>query len=209
MSSDSSQTKATRGTLLERMRSNDNEAWNDFVEVYSPLVFYWIRQRGIRRREDQLDIAQKVFLAVSQSIGKFDRRQTGSFRAWLYSITQHKISDFRRERAGKEQPAGGTANQAVIEQVEEMADSLTGWTATPQASPLWQILKKVKAEFQGKDSTWDAFYRTVIDQKPTYLVATELNMTEANIRKAKSRILQRIKAHLPEDEDQGLSTMFS
>ena len=61
-------------------------------------VRIWIRARSgssLRAVLDVDDVAQDVWLRVAQSYSRFDS-QRGSFRAWVYRITQHTVFDLMR-----------------------------------------------------------------------------------------------------------------
>src|SRR5262249_48901633 len=62
--------------------SIDQRAWERFVDLYSPLLYFWAR-RLEQQETDALDLVQEVFLQLHQKLPEFryDRRQ--SFRSWL------------------------------------------------------------------------------------------------------------------------------
>ena len=84
-------------TLLARIRQQEPEAWQRFVDLFGPTVYRWCRAAGIEKNEAG-DVAQEVFLAVAKNVDRFDREKgSGSFTAWMASITRNKIHDhFRR-----------------------------------------------------------------------------------------------------------------
>jgi site-specific DNA-cytosine methylase len=52
---------STPASLLQRLRQpGDSRAWNEFVELYSPLLFHWARQTGLQEA-DAADLVQDVF----------------------------------------------------------------------------------------------------------------------------------------------------
>lgn len=57
-----------------------------------------------------------------------------------------------------------------------------------------RALDQVSVEFQ--PSTWNAFWRTAIDGLSTDTVATELQMTNAAVRQARSRVSRRLRQQL-------------
>lgn len=57
-----------------------------------------------------------------------------------------------------------------------------------------RALSQVQSEFEAR--TWKAFWRSVVDGVATSQVASELNMTEATVRKSRSRILRRLRQQL-------------
>jgi RNA polymerase sigma-70 factor (ECF subfamily) len=54
----------------------------------------------------------------------------------------------------------------------------------------------IRGEFE--ERSWQMFWRTVIDDRPAADVAAEMGVTPAAVRKAKSRILHRLKEHFGE-----------
>jgi RNA polymerase sigma-70 factor (ECF subfamily) len=59
-----------------------------------------------------------------------------------------------------------------------------------------RALEYVRGEYN--DRTWQAFWRTAIDERSVADVAAELGMTAAAIRQAKSRVLRQLKQELGE-----------
>jgi RNA polymerase sigma-70 factor (ECF subfamily) len=52
----------------------------------------------------------------------------------------------------------------------------------------------VRGEFE--ERTWEAFRRTVLDAQPTDETAAALGVTPAAVRKARSRVLRRLRERL-------------
>jgi len=68
-----------------------------YVEL-APEVRAWIKTRSSLRLRTMLedeDIAQEVWLRVALSFARFDPER-GSFRSWIYRITQHTLLDLLR-----------------------------------------------------------------------------------------------------------------
>ncbi len=48
----------TPASLLERLRQRaDHAAWGRFVELYTPLLYYWARRAGLQQ-QDAADLVQ-------------------------------------------------------------------------------------------------------------------------------------------------------
>ncbi len=77
----------TRPSLLARVRDvRDADAWQTFVTLYAPLVYRYVRQRGLQDA-DAADLTQDVMSAVARSIRTFEYRpERGRFRDWLRTI---------------------------------------------------------------------------------------------------------------------------
>ncbi|MEM1225717.1 MAG: sigma-70 family RNA polymerase sigma factor [Planctomycetota bacterium] len=183
----------TRSTLLERVRLKDAVAWNRLVEMYGPVVYSWCRRSNCQP-SDAVDVVQEVFLAVAQGIDRLHRDRPGdSFRAWLRTITKHKVVDhFRRLRQAPS--AGGTAiepafNQRVEFPFDDEDDS--DKNTAERAELLQRCMLVVREDFT--DKTWQAFWLSTVEGHPTAEIAARLDMNANAIRQARFRVLKRIR----------------
>jgi RNA polymerase sigma-70 factor (ECF subfamily) len=51
----------------------------------------------LRRKVAESDVLQMAYLSVHQSLGRFTDRGSGSFKAWLERIVDHRITDVLRQ----------------------------------------------------------------------------------------------------------------
>ena len=82
---------ATRPTLLFRIRdARDHEAWGRFIDLYAPLVYGFLRKRGLQDA-DSADLTQDVLRQVAAAAKslEYDAKR-GSFRGWLFTIVQNR-----------------------------------------------------------------------------------------------------------------------
>jgi RNA polymerase sigma-70 factor (ECF subfamily) len=188
---------STSSSLLDRVQAQDQDAWQRLVNLYSPLVLYWCRRAGVPR-DDRADVFQEVFRSLWRHIKGFQRERTGSFRAWLRSIVQTRVADYFSKRDKGEVAAGGTDAYRRILEVPDDPETSQSASLTPNEETLVlrQALAIVQPEFEQK--TWQAAWRTTIDGRSATEVAEELGMTPAAVRKAKSRVLQRLRAEMEE-----------
>ena len=180
---------STSPTLLERVRRHDQEAWARLVYLYAPLIIHWCHTGGVRGA-DADDLRQEVFQAVAARIADFRRDRPGdTFRGWLRGITRHKLLDHYRKRQGQPAAAGGTdAQQRLL----EVADPVEPTETPEQVTGLYhRALELVRAEFEVQ--TWQMFWRVAVEDQAPADVAAELNVTPAAVRKAKSRVLRRLR----------------
>jgi RNA polymerase sigma-70 factor (ECF subfamily) len=181
--------KSTSRTLLERVRERDEEAWRRLMRLYAPLVERWCGHCGVRG-QDADDVCQEVFQAVAAGLDNFRREQKGdTFRGWLRVITRNKLIDHARRRDRQPEAQGGTDAQRQLQQVAE--------AELPDDSPddlgglYRRALELVRGEFE--ERTWLAFWRAAVEGQPPDLIAADLGVTPAAVRKAKSRVLLRLR----------------
>ena len=167
------------------------------VDLYGPLVLYWIRRQGLSEH-DAADVVQDVFAGVASSIARFRHEDGSSFRAWLWVITRNHLARFFRRRAENVQAEGGTeAWLRLAELAQALSDDPDEHTERPVMNELYRRgLNLVRSEFE--DRSWQIFWRTAVDQVATSEVAAEYGVTANSVRQTKSRILRRLRQVLGE-----------
>ncbi len=178
-------------SLLERVVGDDQVAWTRLVQLYTPLVYYWC-QRGGMSGEDVHDVVQDVFQAVAVGIGRFRREGGGTFRGWLRGITRHKVLDYFKDLKGRPRAEGGSEALQRIQQAPDFRDDWDDTDADRELTALYhRALELVRCEFE--ERTWQAFWRTGVEGQAVADVGAALGMSEAAVRKSKSRVLRRLK----------------
>ncbi|MCB1126523.1 MAG: sigma-70 family RNA polymerase sigma factor, partial [Verrucomicrobiae bacterium] len=108
----------TRASLLGRLQDLENRhAWEEFVEIYTPLIYGFSRNRGLREA-DAADVAQEVMRAVARHMPDFRYQpDKGAFRSWLFTVTRNKFNNFLAAWRRHPQGTGETAVQELLEAV--------------------------------------------------------------------------------------------
>jgi RNA polymerase sigma-70 factor (ECF subfamily) len=179
-------------SLLDRVRNRDEEAWRRLLHLYAPLVTIWCNRWQVHG-DDAEDIVQEVFKSVSTSVESFRRDQPGdSFRGWLRGITRNKLRDHYRRLQRQPVAQGGSEFFQRILEVPE-AD-LPEDSAEDLGELYSRALELVRGEFE--ERTWQAFYRAAVVGQPPAVIAADLGVTQAAVRKAKSRVLHRLRQEI-------------
>jgi len=203
-----SYTPSTRSSLLVRIRNlEDRRAWEEFVEVYTPLVYRYCRGHDLQEG-DAADVAQESMRAVARAIGKFEYDpQRGKFRNWLLTVVQNKLRNFLDQQQRQPELAG-----------ESTLDIRRARDLTPVDESIWEAeyyrtlfnwaANRIRGEFQ--ESTWRAFWQTTIDERDGKEVAESLGLSVGAVYVAKSRVIARLKEQiLSVDAEEGIATHFS
>ena len=189
----------TRPSLLARVRDVRNgDAWSEFVAIYSPLVYRYSRRRGLQST-DAADVTQDVFRAIARSIRRFEYDPSrGRFRAWLITVTRSKLRDFLARREGEAQGAGGTVAQDRLEAVASLDDEEAFVEGEYRRCLFDWAAKEIRGEFE--ETTWQAFWQTNVEGKPTQEVAASLGISAGAVYIARSRVLARLKQKISQVE---------
>jgi RNA polymerase sigma-70 factor (ECF subfamily) len=141
------------------------------------------------RDEDADDVLQEVFGAVAWSVAGFQAERAGTtFRAWLRGITRNKLLEHLRRRGRHPEAQGGTDAHRQLAALPDAAED----DPPEEVSDLYhRALELVRGEFENR--TWEAFWRATVDGHPVDLIAADLGVSTAAVRKSKSRVLRRLK----------------
>jgi RNA polymerase sigma-70 factor (ECF subfamily) len=175
--------------------SANQQAWEEFVEIYTPLVHGFFCQRGLQAA-DAADLAQEVMRAVARTMPNFEYQpDKGRFSSWLFTISRNKFNSFLDKRRRAPFVSGGTDVQKQIEA-----------QPCPEVDPIWErdfqrrvfswACEQVRSEFQ--ETTWQAFWRAGVEEQAVSAVAQSLGLSAGAVYVAKSRVLARLREKVEE-----------
>jgi RNA polymerase sigma-70 factor (ECF subfamily) len=177
-------------TLLERLRRpGDADAWVRFVELYTPLLYFWALRVGLRG-QDAEDLVQDVFVTLVRKLPEFRPEPGGSFRAWLRTVAVNRYRDALRRKAAVPAAAGGQD----LDEVPEPQAASGLWEAEYRQHVVGRAVQIMHSDFE--PATWQACWAVVVEGKAPAQVATELGLTVAAVYAARARVLRRLRQEL-------------
>jgi len=193
----------TSMSLIRRVQSGDEQAWIQFVHIYSPLIYSKCRSRNLNSH-DSVEILQEVFFRVHTSITGFTpAKAKASFRSWLRTVAGNVVIDHFRTLKERHQELDSAT---LTLQLNSLSRSLLTNDSDPATdsdviTPLSdthlivsQAMEQVRGEFETR--TWQAFWRFAIDGVAAKDVGDELGMSEGAGRQAKLAVKKRLKLEL-------------
>lgn len=186
----------TRASLLVRLRDGQNHAaWHEFIELYSPMIYRFVRSRGLQDA-DSADLLQDVLRSVSGALGRLDYdRNQGGFRAWLFTITRNKLYTFLSRQQAQTRAAGHSGDPQLIDQQPDRSQALEDeWEREYQRQLAAQAMETIRAEFEAR--TWQAFWLTAVDGLPAAEAGQKTGLSTGAVYVAKSRVLARLRAEV-------------
>ncbi|MFT4558005.1 MAG: RNA polymerase sigma factor [Planctomycetales bacterium] len=192
----------TRPSLLLRLRNpQDEQAWREFLEIYEPLIERLARRRGLQHA-DARELVQEVLLAVSGAIDRWDPDEAkGSFRGWLSTITRNLTINLLK-REGRH--TRGTGDSEFARLMNEQPDPVGENTALfdlEYRRRLFQFAAEHVQE-QFEEATWQAFWKTSVEQQPLVDVCEELGLSRGAIYVARSRVMAKLRIHIEKLESE-------
>lgn len=188
---------STRTSLVVGLKAISQERWLEFVQVYSPLIRYWVCRDSVPDSALE-DVVQECLASFYTSISSFERQPTKKFRGWLRTIVKRRVAD--HFRGNSKDP------MRFLDELNDFPDTLEN--DAPEESPEEQtayreaalraceIVRQTVAE-----KTWSMFWQSVVEQRPTAEIAREFNTSADNVRVAKYRVLNKLKDLAVEELD--------
>ena len=185
-------------TLLWRLQQPQaaQAAWQELCCIYTPLVWSWAGQMGLQS-SDRHDVVQDVWVRVHQNLKNFDRREEGSFRSWLKTITRNLTRDRYRRVLKAPNGTGGT-------------DALKLWQELPDDTPEIGFVEDEEVERQtlrrhlgqeleltlAMNPKHQEVLRQLINGRTTQDVANDLGQSVGNVMQIWSRAKRKARKYL-------------
>jgi RNA polymerase sigma-70 factor (ECF subfamily) len=181
---------STSVSLLRRLRKpNQDAAWQRFVDLYAPLIFFWGRGQGLSAT-DSADLVQEVMAILVVKLPQFEYDPKRRFRGWLRTVTINKAKDLHRQNTARPSSGHDEAIQSVT-----VANNVNLFDEAEYRNFLAnRALELMKAEF--RDQSWQACWKHVVEGTKAAEVARELGISVNMVYLAKSRVLTRLREEL-------------
>jgi RNA polymerase sigma-70 factor (ECF subfamily) len=187
---------STHISLLCDLREDGRreQAWAVFHARYRDVIHGWCLRRGLPS-DGAEDLTQDILLKLFEQLPRYRHDpERGQFRGWLKAVVNNALTDFWRRQRGRPE-RGGVGGTAFLEQLgglasPEAADELSGAIEDQAHSTAAEVLERVRAKL--KETTWQAFYQTMIEHRPAAEVAGELKLSVASVYKANYRVKQML-----------------
>lgn len=182
--------QTTRVTLLQRLRDrSDASAWEEFHELYAPLLEGYARAFGLSPADAQ-EVRDQCLEVLVRRLPHFEyRRSRGRFQAWLHGIARGKVIDGLRA-------ARRRAGQPV--ELEGLVD------ARPGPDELWarqwraEHLRYALGEALGgePEPLRHAFEQLLLEELSVPEACARTGLNANRVYKARARILDRVRRTL-------------
>src|SRR5262245_5233635 len=152
----------------------------------------WLRRQGLGD-SDAEDLVQEILVVVLRELACFQHNtRPGAFRAWLRTITVHRLQDFIRARQYR--PIAG-GDSALLDQVNQLEDPASApsrqWDQEHDAHVVRRLLALIEPDFE--ESSWQAFRAVMFEGQTPSAAAARLGMSVNAVLLSKSRILSRLR----------------
>ena len=181
---------STRQSLLIRIRDRKNaEAWQEFFDLYSPLLYRYALDRGLGH-DDAEDIRASCYETIVKKISEFDYETGNSgFRAWLRTMVNRRVIDFFRK---KKVPLADSSDLRTLADDQKALDEIwdRNWRLHHIRFCVAQVGKRVKPQ------TFEVFQLLTEQERSVDDVCQQMGMGRDQVYKIKSRFLELVREEM-------------
>jgi len=182
--------QSTSESLLIRLNSVDNtDAWARFVQLYTPLIFFWARMNGLSQH-DSADLVQDVLVIVYQKLPTWKYDSQKSFRGWLRTITLNRHRQLARKKKIKIVDSNRQQIDGLVDQ--KLAEST--WDQGYAEQLVATAMDLIRSDFAPK--TWSALQILVSSGRSAADISRETGVSVWTIYSAKNRLMSRLRSEL-------------
>jgi RNA polymerase sigma factor (sigma-70 family) len=88
----------TRATLIQRLQlQNDEQAWEEFIEVYSRYIYGIIRKLGVSAQSAE-ELSQAILVKLWEKLPDYKfLPEIAKFRTWLFRVIYNSVVSHKRK----------------------------------------------------------------------------------------------------------------
>ncbi len=169
--------------LVERSQTGDQEAFSELYEIFIDPIYRYVSFRV--KNEDAEDIVENIFLRVWEKMGKYEKRKSVAFSAWIFRIAHNMVVDHYRggDRSLEELP------MEIVDESREHNPLLMA-----QNNLNKEVLKKALGRL--KESYREVIVHKFLNDLSNAEVAAILGKSEGSLRILQFRALKALKEEL-------------
>ena len=184
-------TTSTSVTLLNRVRDpSDAEAWQEFFQLYFPLVVKYVRWHGLNRLDAE-EIAQQCMAALARQMRDFDYSPAkGRFRGFLRTMVRQRMIDRQRRKRIRQARTGELEAVAAPEETNDDG----AWDRLWMREHLLYCIHRLESRYSPQ--TVEAFRLYALQDWPVARVCRVLGMTANQVYVSKTPMIRRLREDL-------------
>jgi RNA polymerase sigma-70 factor (ECF subfamily) len=190
----------TSVTLLARLRHEprDQAAWSEFVARYGPKILGWCRRWQLQEADAE-DVTQDVLLKLNSRMATFSYKTSGSFRAWLKTLTHHAWRDLAAERRRSGLDGGDPNVVGLLASLQAADDLVEQLDAEFRLEVMDRAMERVRRRVSARK--WDAFRLTALEGWSASAASGRLEMNIGRVYVARSEVKKLIREEIRRLED--------
>jgi len=181
--------------LVEKLRSGDSAAMEEFYNIYRSRLYTLVLEQVDRDHAIAEDLVQETFLAALGSLDKF--RGDSQLYTWLRSIALHKINDFYRRKVREPKPQESPPDFDAMKQLEQIGGDepapLTVMESEEIRQSVHQALEDLPQDYQ------EVLVLKYLEEMPVLEISQVMGRSPKSVEGLLSRARKAMRDNLAEN----------
>jgi len=181
--------------LVEKLRSGDSAAMEEFYNIYRSRLYTLVLEQVDRDHAIAEDLVQETFLAALGSLDKF--RGDSQLYTWLRSIALHKINDFYRRKVREPKPQESPPDFDAMKQLEQIGGDepapLTVMESEEIRQSVHQALEDLPQDYQ------EVLVLKYLEEMPVMEISQVMGRSPKSVEGLLSRARKAMRDNLAEN----------
>jgi len=181
--------------LVEKLRSGDSAAMEEFYNIYRSRLYTLVFEQVDRDHAAAEDLVQETFLAALGSLDKF--RGDSQLYTWLRSIAFHKLNDFYRCKLREPKPKESPPDFDAMKQLEQTGNDepapLTVLESEEIRQSVHQALEDLPQDYQ------EVLVLKYLEEMPVLEISQVMGRSPKSVEGLLSRARKAMRANLEEN----------
>jgi RNA polymerase sigma-70 factor (ECF subfamily) len=190
-----STSKNYEAELVQKLRSGDSAAMEEFYNVYRSRLYTLVLNQVDQNQAVAEDLVQETFLAALGSLDKF--RGDSQLYTWLRSIAFHKLNDYYRRQVRRSETKESSPDFDAMKQLEQTGNdepaTLTVMESEEVRQSVNQALEELPQDYQ------EVLVLKYLQEMPVLEISQVMGRSPKSVEGLLSRARKAMRANLEEN----------
>ena len=191
MTTATSLSQSREAKLLEKLRSGNKAATDQFYRLYRNRLYSLVLEQVGLDQTVAEDLVHEVFLAALGSLDKF--RGDCQLYTWLRSIALHKINDFYRSQA-RQPKANEWLDDSGVPMIEQIADNQPAHSTQMESEEVAESVHQALADLP--DDYQQVLVLKYFKDMPVLAISEVMGRSPKSVEALLSRARKAMRANL-------------
>jgi len=190
-----STSKNYEAKLVQKLRSGDSAAMEEFYNIYRSRLYTLVLNQVDQNQAIAEDLVHETFLAALGSLDKF--RGDSQLYTWLRSIAFHKLNDYYRRQVRQPKTQESSPDFDAMKQLEQTGNdepaTLTVMESEEVRQSVNQALEELPHDYQ------EVLVLKYLEEMPVLEISQVMGRSPKSVEGLLSRARKAMRANLEEN----------
>ncbi len=192
-----STSKSYEAKLVQKLRSGDRAAMEEFYNIYRSRLYTLVLAQVDQNQAVAEDLVQETFLAAIGSLDKF--RGDSQLYTWLRSIAFHKLNDYYRRQGREPRTQESSPDFDAMKQLEQTGNDEPAAATVLESEEVRQSVNQALEELP--QDYQEVLVLKYLEEMPVLEISQVMGRSPKSVEGLLSRARKAMRANLEENNN--------